>query len=80
MEINKPKISFEYVDSFGNIEAMSATLDDDTIFSLTQQFKAFLLSAGFHPNNIKELFADGFSAPENFTENNFDDIKGYNAK
>ena len=76
MEINKPKISFEYIDSSGKVESMSATLESDTIFSLAQQFKAFLFSAGFHPNNIEDLFVDGFSTPEDFTEVNFNDFKG----
>ena len=77
MEINEPKISFEYVNSFGDVESMSANLEDDTIFSLAQQFKAFLFSAGFHPDNIEDLFVDGFSTPEDFTEVNFNDLKGF---
>jgi hypothetical protein len=75
MEINEPKISFEYVNSFGDVESMSANLEDDTIFSLVQKFKAFLLSAGFHPNNIEDLFVDGFFTPEDFTEVNFNNVK-----
>jgi len=74
MEISEPKISFEYTNSFGDVESMSANFEDDTIFSLTQQFKASLFSAGFHPNNIEDLFVDGFSAPEGFTEVNFENV------
>jgi len=71
MEINNPKISFEYTNSFGDKVAMNTSLEDDTIFVLAQAFKSFLYQAGFSTENIKELFVDGLDIPDKYYEINF---------
>ena len=71
MEINNPKISFEYTNSFGDKVTMNTSLENDTIFVLAQAFKSFLYQAGFSTENIRELFADGLDIPDKYYENYF---------
>lgn len=66
MEINDPKISFEYTNSFGDVASMETSLEDDTIYILAQAFKAFLLQAGFCLENIEDLFIDGMELPDKY--------------
>lgn len=58
MESKNPKISFELTNSFGDVSTMEASLEDDTIYAISRQFRAFLLSAGFNPHNINEIMVD----------------------
>jgi hypothetical protein len=58
MEIKNPKISFELTNSFGDISSIEMSLEDDTIYAIARQFRAFLLSTGFAPQNIDEIMVD----------------------